>query len=203
MTEKVMYGTHAAQVTVTLSDGSSHQQWFCYKCKRIWGPKDQHMASWCCCTHMICECGKEHSKSWTRCDDCRAKRDHESWYAKPEVDWDGEWPIALADGDQYFFNEDDLRDYLYADRTFHEIDEAAESLRLTSCHPNKPSYFEVNDYCCDELGEDQEVPDAGSIDKRINAILDEIGTLSWSANSVRLNVRQILKAIGYEGTACD
>lgn len=27
MTEKVMYGTHAAQVTVTLSDGSSHQQW--------------------------------------------------------------------------------------------------------------------------------------------------------------------------------
>ena len=183
MAEKVMYGTHAAQVTVTLSDGSSHQQWFCNKCKRIWGPKDKHMASWCCCTHMICKCGKEHSKSWTKCVDCRAKLDHERWYAKPEVDWNGEWPIALADGDQYFFGEEALLDYIYEDADADDIEEIVSTLRLTSCSPNKPSHFDVNEYCCDQLG--------------------EIGTLSWSADSVRLNVRQILKAIGYEGKACD
>ena len=161
------------------------------------------MASWCCCTHMICKCGKEHSKSWTKCVDCRAKLDHERWYAKQEVDWNGEWPIALADGDQYFFGEEALLDYIYEDADADDIEEIVSTLRLTSCSPNKPSHFDVNEYCCDQLGDDQEVTDAGSIDERINAILDEIGTRSWSADSVRLNVRQILKAIGYEGKACD
>lgn len=197
--EKIMYGTHALQATVTLPDGSSHQQWYCGKCNTIWGSKGKHMASWCCCTHMICACGKEHEKGWTCCDSCRANKSAEKWYAKPEVIWDGEWPIATDDSDRYFFDESALIDHIQS--VFDEatpINDITESLRLTSCSPNKPPYFEINDWCCDVLGEDSDgVADSKSIDDRINAIIGEIGIVSFSANSDRLNVRDVLDRIGF------
>jgi hypothetical protein len=200
--DKVMYGTHAIQVTVTLSDGSQHQQWFCGKCKRIWGRNDKHMASWCCCTHVVCECGKEHSKSYTRCDDCRNQIGRDKWYAKPEVQWNGEWPLALADDDTYFWDSDSLLEYL-DDMLYPDVEEAIAALRLTSCHQQKPERFDVNEYCSDLLAEDAEVPNADSISDRINLILDEIGTVSWMADSVRLNVRQVLESIGYGSPASE
>lgn len=193
-----MYGTHALQATVTLPDGSSHQQWFCGKCNRIWGSKDhdKHMASWCCCTHMLCKCGSEHVKGWTMCDSCRAAKSASHWYAKPELIWDGKWPIALDDSDKYFFDESDLLDYLHNElvegTTIEDL-----SLRLTSCHQNKPRTFEINEWCCDDLSDDGEVKDAESIDDRINAIIGEIGIVSYSANADRLNVRDILDRIGF------
>lgn len=194
---KIMYGTHAMQVTVTLPDGSSHQQWFCGKCNRIWGPKDQHMASWCCCTHMLCKCGNEHEKGWTCCDSCRAKKSAEKWHAKPEVIWDGEWPIALHDSDKYFFDESDLLDYLHNELVEGTTVDDLE-IRLTSCRPNTPRHFEINEWCCDLLGEDDhEVSDSESINERINAIIGEIGIVSFSANSDRLNVRDVLDRIGF------
>lgn len=203
MTEpkKIMYGEMAAQVTVTLPDGSQHQQWFCRKCRKIWGANDEHMASCCCCTHKLCECGQEHVKHWTMCDDCREKQSSATWYAKPEVEWDGEWPLALADGDNFFFSEDALIDYIQ--ETYEEgasLDSVASSLRLTSCKPNRPRSFNVTDWLCDDLPEDGEVSDAESIDERINEILSEIGIVSYSAEFVRLNVRKILTEIGYWDT---
>ena len=132
------------------------------------------------------------------CDDCRAKKDHDRWYSKPEVDWDGEWPIAEHNTDKYFFTDSDLLDYIeenYEDAE--SIDDVLNSLRLTSCHQCKPRTFDVNEWLCDDLPDDGEVNDAGSIDDRINAILSEIGTVSFMMNSDRLNVRQILTAIGY------
>lgn len=200
---KIMYGEKACQVTVTTPDGSQHQQWFCAKCRRIWGEKDQHMASWCCSTHKICECGKQHEKHYTHCDDCRATKEAHRWYAKPDVQWDGEWPIADHSSDKYFFDGSAMMDWIEEN---HEegttFDELAASLRLTSCHKNKPRTFEINEWCSDDLSEDSDgVSDADSIDERINAILAETGILSFSMNSDRLNVRQILQAIGYRTEA--
>ena len=197
---KIMYGTHAVQVTVTLPGGESHQQWFCGKCRRIWGRNDhdQHMASWCCCTHKVCDCGKEHEKHWTMCDDCRNKKAAEKWFAKPEVIWDGEFPIACHNSDEYFFDGGSLLDHIH-DRLVDDeaVEDVLDSLRLTSCKPNRPRTFEVNEWCGDELAEDGEVSDVDSIDDRINAILGEIGILSWSMKGDRLNVRDVLQRIGY------
>lgn len=197
---KVMYGTHALQVTVTLPDGSSHQQWFCGKCRRIWGSKDhdKHMASWCCCTHMLCKCGNEHLKGWTCCDSCRAAKSASHWYAKPELIWDGEWPIATDDSGRYFFSEDSLISYICEVYSDAECIDDIEAIRLTSCSPNRPPHFEIDNWCCDVLGEDSDgVADSKSIDDRINAIIGEIGIVSFSANSDRLNVRDILDRIGF------
>lgn len=192
---KIMYGTYATQVTVSLPDGESCQHWFCKKCRRIRGTNDEHMASRCCCTHLTCKCGNIHSKSWTMCDTCRDKIAYDKWQAKPEVIWDGEWPIALHDSDRYFFSADDLLDYI------DEVNEDgyfSESLRLTSCRANTPRTFEVNEWVGDDLYEDGEILDADSIDDRINAILGEIGIMSFSSNSDRLNVRDVLRRIGFE-----
>lgn len=196
---KIMYGDRAAYVTITLPDGSTHQQWYCTKCRRTWGAKDQHMASWCCCTHLICECGKEHEKRSTCCDDCRAEKDLVGWLAKPVVEWDGEWPIYDHLSNKYFFTDSDLADYLHwqtVDEGY-SVSELIAALRLSSCYENKPRAFDVNEWCCDELSDDGEVADAESIDERINAILAEIPVLSYYMNSDRLNVRQVLQAIGY------
>ena len=202
-TPKIPYGEMAAQVTVTLPDGSSHQQWFCTKCRRIWGTNDQHMASWCCCTHRVCDCGKEYEKHWTMCDDCRAKKSRDRWYAMPEVPWDGAWPLYDDSSDKYFWDESDLLDFI--DEREHDdlsIEYLVESLRLSSCHQNKPRTFDINEWCCDDLPDDGEISDADSIDERVNAIISEAGVLSFGTNADRLNVRQVLHDIGYvEGNA--
>lgn len=202
---KIMYGTHALQVTVTLPSGESHTQWFCGKCKRIWGRNDKHMASWCCCTHMTCACGKEHSKHYTRCDDCQSMIVRDKWHAKPETEWDGQWPLFDHSSDQYFMDAGDLADYLHELTVSegHSVHDLIESLRLSSCHVNKPRSFEINEWCCDDLSDDGEIADADSIDDRINAILAEVGTISYSSNSDRLNVRQILASVGYGSTASE
>lgn len=195
---KIMYGEFAQQVNVTLPNGDQHKQWFCGNCRRIWGSHghDEHMAKWCCCTHMICKCGQEHSKNYTCCDQCRAQKRTEAWYAKPETDWDGSFPIALEDGDKYFFDESDLIDYLSEYEGNHQ--DIIDNVWLTTCHPVKPRYFEVSEWLCDDLPEDSDGPkDAKSIDERINAILGEIGIVSYMADSVRLNVKQVLDEIGF------
>lgn len=202
--QKVMYGTHALQATITLPDGSSHQRWSCGKCKRIWGSNDQHMASWCCCTHMICECGKEHEKSWTMCDCCRAAKSAAKWNERPEVIWNGEWPLATHDSDRYFFDSDALLSYICEVYSDAESIDDIESIRLTSCHPNTPPYFEINEWCCDVLGDGSDgVAGSKSIDERINTIISEVGIVSFSAKSDRLNVRDILHRIGFGFTKGD
>jgi hypothetical protein len=115
------------------------------------------------------------------------------------VIWDGEWPIADYEGDSYFFDSDALIEHIYEVYTESEsIDDIVESLRLTSCHQNKPPYFEIDDWCCNVLGEDSDgVADSKSIDDRINAIIGEIGIVSFYANSDRLNVRDVLDRIGF------
>lgn len=194
--DKVIYGTHAIQVYVTFPNGDVSQIWACGKCRRLWGVNDKHMASLCCCTHLVCKCGADRPKHYTTCDSCRYEDRLNRYYAKPEKEWDGEFPICISDSDEYFFDESDLLDHIS------EMEcppgEVVNELRLSSCSPNKPRYFDINDWCSDDLPEDGEIHDANGIDEEINAIIQSIGTTSWSSNNDRLNVGQVLKEIGYE-----
>lgn len=194
--EKVMYGTHAIQVYVTFPNGDVSQIWACGKCRRLWGVNDKHMASWCCCTHISCRCGKQRTKHFTMCETCVEVNRLAAYYAKPEKEWDGEFPIAISDRDKYFFDESDLLDYIQEMEC--DPDEIVNELRLSSCSPNVARTFDVNDWCSDDLADDGEVRDAEGIDAEINAILQGLGVLSWSSNIDRLNVAQVLKEIGYE-----
>lgn len=192
MAEIVMYGTHAVQVTVSGPGIETHTRWMCGKCTRLWDRHSSHMASWCCATHKTCECGEVHSKHYTICDTCRRKKQDAVWLAKPIIPWNGEWPIGEWESDAYFFSQCDLEEYI------EDLDpEDVPSLRLTSCRPNRVRHFEVNEWCCDDLPDDGEVREAKSIDERVNAVLSEVGILSYSMVGDRLDTDQVLKAIGW------
>ncbi|WP_241198347.1 hypothetical protein [Pseudomonas granadensis] len=68
----------------------------------------------------------------------------------PVKDWAGE-PLIIFDGDRYFFDEDDPRDYL-----IHSDIELAH-VRLCICEPNYPREIDAGDLFCDDLPEEDEI----------------------------------------------
>lgn len=76
----------------------------------FWG-ENEHQARWGGCTHIKCECGNLASKSYTHCENCRAKRERERYFALPFREYKGE-PVVIWNTDKYFFDEDSIIEYL-------------------------------------------------------------------------------------------
>jgi hypothetical protein len=108
MTEEkiIMYDSPEAaeQITLTgwISKGKDGQFWY----------KDEHMARWAGCTHKKCDCGNVMKKSYTMCETCRAKAARERYLKLPFKEWDRVEPVTESWGDKYFFNEEDLIEYM-------------------------------------------------------------------------------------------
>jgi len=174
--KQILYTSYEAAKFVTNIEGwvdSNH---------RFWG-KDEHMARWSGCTHIICPgCGKPTQKNYTICSDCREKKAIERYEAKDRLKWDRQTPLYSEAADEYFFDEDQLMDYL-ADQTFppgqeHVADE--RSLRLVIC---EPVYLrEIEDDLFDgELPEDGYLPlDIQTALDNLNILIREQGPVSWS-----------------------
>lgn len=77
---------------------------------RYWG-KDEHMARYSSCTHRLCDCGGEMTKSWTKCEACRARSSREAYFKMPQKEWDLVTPLVLYNDDKYFRNEEELKEY--------------------------------------------------------------------------------------------
>lgn len=169
--------------------------WCCKTCNRYWG--DEHMARYCCCTVRPCEsCGGDCEKSYIKCKTCREKAAWEKWFAKPAVPWDGAFPIGIWGDDKYFFDADELIDYI-AEIEAEIIDEAGEPLlggvKFTTCRKLVPPDFSVNEFCCDTLAEDQEFADAKEIDETVNRLIQEGHPASFEMTGVRLNTADIVR----------
>ncbi len=141
---------------------------------RFWG-KDEHMARWSGCTHIICpECGRSTPKHYTICDVCREEKAIERYESKERKQWDGNIPLYSEAVDEYFSNQDDLNDYLEN----HEC--TVQSLRLIIC---EPVYLrQVNeDYFYDEFPEDEDIPsDVANALEDLNETIRVNGPVSWS-----------------------
>lgn len=195
-TEVIRYEDAAELVTV--------KGWQCKRCQRFWGV-DEHMAKWCCATELPCdECGgRNPDKHYTCCGECRSKRVAKKWeelYAKA-VEWDGKtYPIFSDSHDRYFFDEDELSDFLYDNSLPPDIDERlvpllkksaieiAAECRFRLCTPNNGRSFDMNEFLCDDLAEDHEV-DAREVEQVVNDWIKENAPFSWNGNG---------KAIKYE-----
>lgn len=143
---------------------------------RFWG-KDEHMARYSGSTHRKCEQNPEHPIHTTGrgCPVCHEERRAANFAAMPKRIWGGE-PITEYDGDRYFFDEEELRDYLID----HEIDLA--DLRLVFCTPNYPRQIDPDNYFCDDLPEDGEVNDDQLLAafELLNEMIRKSPPLSWS-----------------------
>ena len=132
---------------------------------------DERTARYAGCTHEVCGgCGAVIARGW--CNTCREKRDLESWLAAERTEWDGTTPLYSDAYDKYFFDEDVEE---FADDEGVSVDD----LRLYICEPRYGRSID-EDYFCDELAEDGEVPDVIlHAMKKLNEAIKEAGPLSW------------------------
>lgn len=149
------------------------------------GPGAEHTARWDGCTHKVCEtegCDNLVPKyKGLVCGDCYSKKQQAKFDAMPKEAWDGKAPICLHDGDEYFFNSDELADYC------HDNDTKPEDLDLVICTPNYARGLDTD--CFGELPEDCELKD---VSKELQKMIDDINTfisanrpiLSWSPGKV-------------------
>jgi len=118
---------------------------------RFWGD-DERMARWSGSTHKACDtCGEIHERN-SYCRPCHERGRDEKYHALEKREWDGECALYSDSHDQYFFDEDGLRDYLID----HEC--TVGDLQLCLCRPVKLRELD-SDYFCDDLPEDVDVPD--------------------------------------------
>lgn len=121
---------------------------------RFWG-KDEHMARWCACTHMKCECGNIREKHWLLCKGCMYKKNREKYNALPFKEWDGKEPVVTRDGDKYFFSEEELIEWIY-DYNEDNEDEPMVEVELLFCEPIYYSQINYDSVGADEAHEDWE-----------------------------------------------
>lgn len=147
---------------------------------RYWG-QDEHMARWAGCTHVKCECGHVHEKTWTMCPECRLKKAKERYDALPFKEWDGIEPVVDWDGDRYFFSIDDLNDYM-VENEITEID-------LLICSPVHYTPIRI-DLWEGDTHEDWEPPK--ELQEKLNDINNYLKTLpahSWMPGKIRTSYK--------------
>jgi hypothetical protein len=175
-TEEVLYNApEAAEFRTNISGWVSRSG-------RFWG-KDEHMARWEGCTHIICKCGQPTKKDYTICEDCRAKQRIERYNAMPFKQWDGQTPLCLANSDQFFWSEEDIDIYL------DDNELKPEDLRLVICEPNYMQELDAG-YWDDVFAVDmEELPkDIEDAMENLNRIIhkrNETQPISWGEGKFR------------------
>lgn len=142
---------------------------------RFWG-KDERAARFDGSTHRLCECGAMIEKH-SYCRICWLKKEAERFAAMEKKPWDGEKPLCIHGGDQYFWDEDELLDHC------HDHDVPPEDLCLVICEPVFAKEIDPNEYYLDQL------PENGEVDSELAAAFAELNErirehkapLSWSA----------------------
>jgi hypothetical protein len=170
--------------------------WVCRKCSRYWG-EDEHMARWCCSDDHPCKCGNRKSKHYTVCDSCREKKAHDSWFAMPEHEWDGEFPIGTWDDDKFFWDEESVAEYLCEACEVSDpeelTDDQIETVKFCLCEQHKHE-FELAGSISDYLPEDDDT-DFREIDKIINDWIAANVPKVWFCKKKRIGLKWI-KGLG-------
>lgn len=138
-------------------------------------------------THDDCAlCGKEFEKEYSssrHCRDCEFKVRHAKFSALPFKEWDGIAPVCLPDSDRYFFDSDEIDEYIADQKEFDN--EYPDSIDLLLCDsvPLRTLDF---DYWADEMHEDWE-PSKALIEavKAVNSIIEAEPTQTWLPSKTR------------------
>ncbi len=76
---------------------------------------DEDLARYNGSTHRVCQVDPSHGEHATRgyCDKCRSQKDRARFAAMPKKSYeDAAFPLTLFDGDDWFYDEDELIDWL-------------------------------------------------------------------------------------------
>lgn len=138
-----------------------------------WG-NDERAARYDGCTHTHCEdCGEPVDRGRLICPQCHENRQIMRYTAMPKEKWNEEGMLYSDAIDKYFSSWGEIKDY----REDNGI--GINQLRLIICEPNCLPLIS-DDYGCDELAEDGELPD--SVEQAIedfNKVIKAAGPVSW------------------------
>lgn len=146
---------------------------------------DENLARFAGSTHKICECGNEMPVSRIVCDSCYAKVRAEKYWKLPFKEWDRETPLVVYDDDKFFWDEDQIIEYL------EENELNPEDLKLVICEPRYPSPIDSS-YWEDDLPEDHELPD--ELQNKIvelNKFIKTLEPLGWWPTDIRTEYKPI------------
>jgi hypothetical protein len=146
-------------------------------------------------THIHCEeCGEIIPKrGYVICEKCRDKENKERYYAMPEGEWVSGAPITMMDGDMFFWDEDDILEYVYnVDGT------RIEDMRLVICEPTYAREIEPDEYYEYDLPLEQKLEEVNEgLYKKIMEVNEYIRinkpVLSWSPSKYRLKEDKIFE----------
>jgi len=134
---------------------------------------NEHLARYCGCTHIKCKtCGHIHAHN-SYCEPCAKVRIEERFSTYERKEWDGETPLSINGTDVYFFDSDELQNWLK------DNDEQLENLQLVLCKPISMNHLD-EDYFLENLHEDAEIPEPlqEAID-HLNEIIRSLPTQCW------------------------
>lgn len=157
--------------------------------------QDKTSALYDCAIGRICECGKTfEGKMYISCPECRDKRRDEKYNSLELVDWDGKAPLSLFDGDEYFYDEDSIMDYI-------ENEGIEGELQLVLCEQVYPNKFCLDDLVEDHLPEDFRVEDlenknqkytASEVEDIVNEYLKTLSPVYYPGNKrVKLRLEDL------------
>lgn len=128
--------------------------------------KDERMARYDGSTHHKCDCGGIAERSYTCCEKCRNRLDRDRYLALPEVPFDQVEVCMLYEDDQFFFNHEDVAEYLDNNGL------TSEEIRLQVCEPQTTLSYINADHWQDELPEEGEL--TPEIEKALNDLNEAI-----------------------------
>ena len=138
-----------------------------------WG-EDERAARYDGCTHRLCEdCGEPTRKSWLVCQKCRDIRNEKRYQSLPKEKWNETGGLYSDVADKYFWSWDEVEEYC------DEENIEQDKLRLMICEPQYLPFIS-DDFGCDELAEDGELPDRViQAIEDFNKVIKDTGAISW------------------------
>lgn len=184
------------QKTLPYEEGAEHRTglsgWVCKTCRRFFG-EEEHLARYCCAKDRPCQTegckNRTPSAGYIICDSCQETNRLKRWLALPEVAWDGETPLCLDDDDRYFFDADQLADYLADEEV------KLEDLRLVICEKERPPRFDMTDFLCDHIPEDMDIDNPEEIEQAVEDWIKAHVPDIWVAGKTRPTQASVLDRV--------
>jgi hypothetical protein len=139
---------------------------------------DEKTARYFGSTHRKCDCGAVIEQR-SYCKVCSRLKMTARHKEAEKISWDRETPLYSQIHDKYFFDEDELLDFM---------DECGiknpDDLELFICNPNYLSQID-SDYWADDLPEDGDLPsDVEALLDTLNAAIRAAEPVSWSQSEL-------------------
>lgn len=141
--------------------------------------KTEHIARYYECTHRKCKsCNNDTPKIYSLCEMCRESNDITKYNSYSGIQWDNIIPIYSESHDEYFFDQQELLDYI------DENNVTIDKLRLVICKPTHLSQID-EDYWMDDLPEDGELsPNLKLALAQLNTIIQSEPPSAWIPSNI-------------------